>query len=200
MISIKNVTKIIDKQEVLKEINITFEKNKTYAIVGRNGSGKSMLLRLICGLIKPTDGSVEINSNDASFGVLIEKPKFLGDLTGFENLEVISDINKKIGEKEINDILKKVNLYEEKNKKYKKYSLGMKQKLGIAQAIMENPDIILLDEPFNGLDNKSVHSVRNLLLELKKKGKLIVIATHNKEDIEILCDEVYEMDNGIITK
>lgn len=127
-------------------------------------------------------------------------PKFLENLTGYENLEILASINKIIGQKEIYDILKKVNLFEEKDKKYRKYSLGMKQKLGIAQAIMENPDIILLDEPFNGLDNKSVNSIRNLLLELKEQGKLIVITTHNKEDIKILCDEVYEIDNGIVTK
>lgn len=207
MIEIKNVSKTIDKQQVLKDINLTLEDGKTYAIIGHNGSGKSMLLRLICGLISPDTGSVLINKeelknniNKYNFGVLIEKPKFLNNLTGFENLEILASINNKINSNDIDQILKTVDLYDEKDKKYRNYSLGMKQKLGIAQALMENPDIILLDEPFSALDKQSTKKIRELILKLKKQGKLIIIATHSKEDVNLLCDEVLEMESGMIEK
>lgn len=207
MIEIKNVFKTIDKQQVLKDINLTLEDGKTYAIIGHNGSGKSMLLRLICGLISPDTGSVFINKeelknniNKYNFGVLIEKPKFLNNLTGFENLEILASINNKINSNDIDQILKSVDLYDEKDKKYRNYSLGMKQKLGIAQALMENPDIILLDEPFSALDKQSTKKIRELILKLKKQDKLIIIATHSKEDVNLLCDEVLEMESGMIEK
>lgn len=207
MIEIKNVSKTIDKQQVLKDINLTLEDGKTYAIIGHNGSGKSMLLRLICGLISPDTGSVLINKeelknniNKYNFGVLIEKPKFLNNLTGFENLEILASINNKINSNDIDQILKSVDLYDEKDKKYRNYSLGMKQKLGIAQALMENPDIILLDEPFSALDKQSTKKIRELILKLKKQDKLIIIATHSKEDVNLLCDEVLEMESGMIEK
>ncbi len=207
MIEIKNVFKTIDKQQVLKDINLTLEDGKTYAIIGHNGSGKSMLLRLICGLISPDTGSVLINKeelknniNKYNFGVLIEKPKFLNNLTGFENLEILASINNKINSNDIDQILKSVDLYDEKDKKYRNYSLGMKQKLGIAQALMENPDIILLDEPFSALDKQSTKKIRELILKLKKQDKLIIIATHSKEDVNLLCDEVLEMESGMIEK
>lgn len=207
MIEIKNVSKTIDKQQVLKDINLTLEDGKTYAIIGHNGSGKSMLLRLICGLISPDTGSVLINKeelknniNKYNFGVLIEKPKFLNNLTGFENLEILASINNKINSNDIDQILKTVDLYDEKDKKYRNYSLGMKQKLGIAQALMENPDIILLDEPFSALDKQSTKKIRELILKLKKQDKLIIIATHSKEDVNLLCDEVLEMESGMIEK
>ncbi len=207
MIEIKNVSKTIDKRIVLKNINLKLESGKTYGIVGPNGSGKSMLLRLICGLISPDNGCVLINKeelknniNKYNFGVLIEKPKFLNNLTGFENLEILASINHKITNDDIDQILKSVNLYKEKNQKYRTYSLGMKQKLGIAQALMEDPDIILLDEPFSALDKESSKQIRNILLKLKKQDKLIIIATHSKEDIDTLCDEVLEMEEGNIRK
>ena len=207
MIEIKNVSKTIDKQQVLKDINLTLEDGKTYAIIGHNGSGKSMLLRLICGLISPDTGSVLINKeelknniNKYNFGVLIKKPKFLNNLTGFENLEILASINNKINSNDIDQILKTVDLYDEKDKKYRNYSLGMKQKLGIAQALMENPDIILLDEPFSALDKQSTKKIRELILKLKKQDKLIIIATHSKEDVNLLCDEVLEMESGMIEK
>lgn len=207
MIEIKNVSKTIDKQQVLKDINLTLEDGKTYAIIGHNGSGKSMLLRLICGLISPDTGNVLINKeelknniNKYNFGVLIEKPKFLNNLTGFENLEILASINNKINSNDIDQILKTVDLYDEKDKKYRNYSLGMKQKLGIAQALMENPDIILLDEPFSALDKQSTKKIRELILKLKKQDKLIIIATHSKEDVNLLCDEVLEMESGMIEK
>ena len=207
MIEIKNVSKTIDKQQVLKDINLTLEDGKSYAIIGQNGSGKSMLLRLICGLISPDTGSVLINKeelknniNKYNFGVLIEKPKFLNNLTGFENLEILASINNKINSNDIDQILKSVDLYDEKDKKYRNYSLGMKQKLGIAQALMENPDIILLDEPFSALDKQSTKKIRELILKLKKQDKLIIIATHSKEDVNLLCDEVLEMESGMIEK
>lgn len=207
MIELKNVSKVIDKQAVLSDINLKLESGKIYGFVGRNGCGKTMLFRAICGLIFPTTGEIIINGetlkndiNIGNIGVMIEKPKFLPNLTGFENLQMLASINNKITDKEIEETLKLLQLYENKDKKYHKYSLGMKQKLGIAQAIMEKPDIIILDEPFNGLDDKSVESLRDILKELKKQNKTILIATHIKEDIEILCDEVYRLDSGRIVQ
>ena len=133
-------------------------------------------------------------------GALIEKPNFIADLTGFENLKLLASIQKKINDSDINKILDEVHLNEDRNKKYHKYSLGTKQKLGIAQAIMEDPEVIVLDEPFNGVENETAEQIRTLLLKLKKKGKLIIIASHIKEDIAILADEVYEFDAGMVTK
>jgi ABC-2 type transport system ATP-binding protein len=165
-----------------------------------------MLFKTICGFVRPTTGSVIVNNVDLyktdtfphDTRALIEKPKFLPHLTGFENLELLASIQKKIGTKEINHILEKVNLIKYMNKKYIEYSLGMRQKLGIAQVLMESPKIILLDEPFNGLDEDSAKTIRELLLKEKKNGKLILIATHIKEDVKVLCDEVFYMDGGKI--
>ncbi len=205
MIKLEKVSKEIDKTIVLKDITYTFKKGKTYALIGRNGSGKTMLLRLLCNLIKPTSGTILINDKKMdeefykyNFGVLIEKPKFLNELTGYENLELLASIKKIITKKDILDILDKVCLLEEKDKKYSKYSLGMKQKLALAQALMEKPNIILLDEPFNGLDTKSVDKIRKLILSIKNKDTLIIIATHSKEDVEILCDEEIFLEEGKI--
>ena len=207
MIELKNVSKTIEQQTILSDINLKLENGKIYGFVGRNGSGKTMLFRIICGLIFPTTGTVMINGipldnqvNIGNIGVMIEKPKFLPNITGFENLKLLASINNKITNQDIEETLKLLQLYENKDKKYHKYSLGMKQKLGIAQAIMEKPDIVILDEPFNGLDDSSVESLRSILKQLKQEKKTILIATHLKEDIEILCDEVYRLDGGKIVK
>ncbi len=205
MIELKNVSKILDHQTVLSNVNLVLKSGNIYGFVGRNGSGKSMLFRAISGLILPTEGTIIIDGKDLKtninvneIGVMIEKPKFLYNLSGFENLQMLAAINKKVDDEHLIEILKKLHLEDVKDKKYGKYSLGMKQKLGIAQAIMENQKIIILDEPFNGLDDSSVDSLRKLLLELKDEGKLVLIATHLKEDIELLCDEVFRMDAGKI--
>ena len=179
-----------------------------YGFIGRNGSGKSVLLKLICSFYEPTSGKILFDGKDifssAEFPprtrALIEKPNFLPDLTGKENLMLLANIQHLITETEVDEILEKVLLSDDKHKKYHKYSLGMKQKLGIAQVLMEHPEVIILDEPFNGLDDDSIKQIRTLLLEEKKKGKLIIIATHLKDDIQFLCDEVYEFQNGVVFK
>ena len=204
-INIENLTKKLDENIVLDNINITFEEGKVYGIVSRNGSGKSLLFKTICGFLTPTSGNVFINDIDIyekdvfppSTRALIEKPNFINSLSGFQNLKLLADINKLIGDKEIDDSLKLVNLYNEKNKKFGKYSLGMKQKLGIASVIMENPKIIILDEPFNGIDKSSIEQIKKYLLNIKSE-KIIIIASHIESDINDLCDEIYEMDLGKI--
>lgn len=207
-IILKNVSKKFDDHYILQDINMNLDEGKIYGLIGRNGSGKTVLLNIICGFIKPTDGQVLVNKVDIyktkTFPkytrALIEKPKFLSNFTGIKNLELLASINNIITVSDIEETLRKVNLYEEKDKLYRKYSLGMKQKLGIAQVLMENPKILILDEPFNGLDDNSAEKIRNLLLNEKKKGKLIIIATHIKDDIDKLCDMVFKLDNGIIEK
>ena len=205
-IEVKDVTKKLDKELVLNDVSLSLDSGKIYGLVGRNGSGKSMLLKTICGFVKPDKGYVKVGGEDIyknntfpkKTAALIERPNYLPDLTGYENLKMLASINKIIGDKEILNTLEKVNLLEEKDKKFKKYSLGMKQKLGIAQVLMENPDIMIFDEPFNGLEEKRIKKIRKLLLDEKKKGKLIIIATHIKEDINELCDIIYRVDNGKI--
>lgn len=206
-IEMKNVTKKFKDVEILKNINLSFEEGKIYGLVGRNGSGKSVLLKLLCSFYSPTTGeilydSIDINKEKIfppSTRALIEKPNFMPELTGKENLLLLASIQKLIGEDEIDEVLKLVDLYEDKDKKYHKYSLGMKQKLGIAQVLMENPKILILDEPFNGLDDKSSKKIRQILLDEKKKKKIIIIATHIQDDVKILCDEIYKIDGGEIT-
>lgn len=204
MIELKNVYKKFGENVVLNNINVKFTKNNIYGLIGRNGSGKTMILNTICGFVKPTSGEIIINNVNIyknntfpkNTRALIEGPKFLNNLTGYENLELLASINNKVGKKEIEKVLKEVNLFEEKDKIYSKYSLGMKQKLGIAQVLMENPDILIFDEPFNGLDEQSATKIRKILLKQKEMGKIIIIATHIKEDIEQLCNKIYKIDAG----
>ena len=206
IIKLSNVYKKFGENIVLENINLSLKKGKIYGFIGRNGSGKTMLFNVICGFVKVNSGNVIINGLDISdkgifpqnIRALIDRPKFLPFLTGYQNLELLANINNTIGKDEILCSLKEVNLLKHKDKLYSKYSLGMKQKLGIAQVLMENPEIMIFDEPFNGLDDESVGKIRNLLLNLKEQGKLILIATHIKEDIEMLCDEVYKMEDGKI--
>ena len=207
-IEIKNLCKQFKKNMVLKDINMELTNGHIYGLNGRNGSGKSVFLKVVCGLYKPTTGEVlfdgkSYNKNNLyvpNMRALIEKPNFFPELTGYENLELLAKIQNKIGKEEIEEALKKVNLYEEKDKKYREYSLGMKQKLGIALVLMENPDVLILDEPFNGLDEDSAKNIREILLKEKEQGKLIILATHIKEDMELLCDEFYKFNDGIVTK
>lgn len=207
-LEIKNLSKKFKDVYVLKDINLTFESGKIYGFTGRNGSGKSVLLKIICGFYTPTSGEVLLDNynyilnNDfpKSTRCLIEKPNFLPDLTGYENLKLLASIENKIGDKEIMDTIEKLNLKEEINKKYGKYSLGTKQKLGIAQVLMEEPKLIVLDEPLNGIENETAKEVRKILNEEKKKDKIIIVASHIKEDIDTLADVVYNIDNGIVEK
>lgn len=207
-IEIKKVSKKFKDIEVLKNVSMTLESGHIYGFTGHNGSGKTVLLKLICAFLEPTTGEIlfdgknviKENSFPPSTRALIEKPNFLSDLTGYENLELLARIQNIIGEKEIEDTLKKVGLEEDKEKLYYKYSLGMKQKLGIAQVLMEDPEILILDEPFNGLDENSIKNIRKILLKEKEKGKLIILATHDKEDIKVLCDEIYKFNDGTVKK
>lgn len=206
MIQVNNLSLRIKKDLILSDINIHVRKGEITGIVGRNGCGKTMLMKCITGFVKPTEGEVIFGGKkigrDTDFpdntGIIIETPTFIPYYSGMRNLKELAMLKKKIGKKEIEDILKVVGLYENRNKHVHKYSLGMRQRLGIAQALMENPDTLILDEPMNGLDKECVAMVRNILMDLKEQGKTILLVSHNSEDIGILCDKIYEMDKGRI--
>lgn len=198
MIEIKNVTKIIKNNTVLENINLKINDGEMMLLRGHNGCGKTMLLRLIAGFIKPTVGKVKKNES-SKIGVIIENPSFFLEETAFYNLKYLADIRKKITDEEILSSMKQLGLFEYRNNKVKTFSLGMKQRLALCQAFMENPDIILLDEPFNAIDDENVKKVVNILNKLKSKGKIIVIASHG--DIkECSFDKVIKMSNGKIVE
>ena len=196
--------KRIGKTWVFQNINATFEKGKIYGLIGKNGAGKTMLLKSICGLTDITAGSIIVFEKKVgididipqSIGVIIEVPGFLPDLSGYANLKYLADLRNIIGEREIHDTMKIVGLSAENKKPVKKYSLGMKQRLGIAQALMEKPDLLLLDEPMNGLDRQGVEDMKCLFKRLSEVGKTIILASHHKEDIEDLCEYIYTMEDG----
>lgn len=206
-IEVQNAVKRFRDQVVLKNVSISFEKGQIHGIVGRNGSGKTVLFKCICGLMHPEEGVILVNGKRVgrdvdmpeSIGAIIEAPGFLPNYSGYKNLRFLANIRRKIGKEEIMNVLKTVGLDPESRKHVGKYSLGMRQRLGIAQAIMEDPEILILDEPMNGLDNAGVQDIRALLLELKAQGKTILLASHNHEDIAALCDTVHEMDGGILS-
>lgn len=205
-IEVQNVVKRFRDQVVLKNVSISFEKGQIHGIVGRNGSGKTVLFKCICGLMHPEEGVILVNGKRVGrdvdmpegIGAIIEAPGFLPNYSGYKNLRFLANIRRKIGKEEILNVLKTVGLDPESRKHVGKYSLGMRQRLGIAQAIMEDPKILILDEPMNGLDNAGVQDIRALLLELKAQGKTILLASHNHEDIAALCDTVHEMDGGVL--
>ena len=207
-IKVENLAKKFQDQTILRNVNLDFNGGHIYGIVGRNGSGKSVFMKLLCGFYKPTEGtilydSVDINSNNVfppSTRALIEKPTFLPELSGFENLKLLASIQNKIDDEKIIETMRKLNLYDERNKKYSKYSLGTKQKLGIVQVLMENPEVMIFDEPMNGIENETVKIIRDILITEKGKRRLIIVASHIKEDIDNLADEVFEVDNGYINK
>ena len=204
-IELKDVSKKIKGSEVLKNVNCHFESGSVYGLKGKNGSGKTMLMRAICGLIK-TKGEININgeilgkkiSFPRSVGVLIENPAFISGYTGKKNLQVLASIQKRIGDEEIISTLKNVGLDPEDKRTYKKYSLGMKQRLGIAGAIMENPEIVILDEPINALDESGALQVRQILKEQKERGAIIILACHDTEELEFLSDEIITISEGTI--
>lgn len=204
IITVQGLNKQFKDHHVLKDINAEFKGGKIYGIVGRNGSGKSVLMKCICGFMPPTSGTVKVNGKivgkevdfPEEIGFIIETPGFLKNYSGFKNLKYLASIRNKIGPDEIRHYLQLVGLDPDEKKHVGKYSLGMCQRLGIAQALMEEPQILLLDEPMNGLDQEGVQDMRKLFLEQKQKGRLILLATHVREDVELLCDEVYEMKNG----
>ena len=205
-IEVQNVVKRFRDQVVLKNVSISFEKGKIHGIVGRNGSGKTVLFKCICGLMHPEEGVILVNGKRVGrdvdmpedIGAIIEAPGFLPNYSGYKNLRFLANIRRKIGKEEILNVLRTVGLDPESRKHVGKYSLGMRQRLGIAQAIMEDPEILILDEPMNGLDNAGVQDIRALLLELKAQRKTILLASHNHEDIAALCDTVHEMDGGVL--
>jgi len=207
-IELKNINKRFGEQCVLNDVSLSFQPGKIYGIIGRNGSGKSVLFKCICGFVYPDSGEIRVNGEIISkgnaipkdMGIIIESPGFLPNYSGFYNLYLLSKLLRKINKEQIKEVLTKVGLNAGSKKPVAQYSLGMKQRLGLAQAIMENPSILILDEPMNGLDNDGVKDIRKILLELKEQGKTIIISSHNKEDIAVLCDIVYEMDRGCIQK
>lgn len=204
LIKISDVHLTIGKTYILKGINIAFEEGKIHGLIGRNGSGKTMLMKCICGFIKPTSGEIVVSGNrvgkDVDFpkdmGIIIETPGFIPYYSGYKNLKLLADLNGKIGKDEIMQSMRQVGLDPNLKRHVRKYSLGMRQRLGLAQAIMENPSILILDEPFNGLDKDGVLEMREHLLELKAQGKTMLICSHSAEDIDVLCDTVCEMDKG----
>lgn len=204
MIRIDKVTKKFGADMVLKEVSHNFSKGQVHGIIGNNGSGKTVLFKCICGFLKPTTGIIHVGNKKVgrevdfpeSLGLIIETPGFLPHTTGFQNLRILASLRKKVGKSEILSSMDRVGLDPYLKKTVSKYSLGMRQRLGLAQAIMEDPEVLILDEPFNGLDKNGVRDIRNLLLELKSEGKTILLASHNGEDIDLLCDTVCEMDGG----
>ena len=207
VIEVKNVTKKWGNNTVLNSVNLTAERSEIIGIIGHNGSGKTVLMKCICGFLIPTEGMVIVNGKrvgrDVDFppdlGIIIETPGFLPNITGVKNLEILASLNKKIGLEQIAASIRRVGLDPLMKKLVGKYSLGMRQRLGIAQAIMEDPSLLILDEPLNGLDKHGVREMRDLIKGLKKQGKTILLASHNQGDIDELCDTVCEMDAGVMT-
>ena len=208
MIKVTGLSKLYGKQCVLDNINITFENGRIYGLVGPNGCGKTTLMRCICGFSKPTNGQVSVDDHrigiDVDFapstGVIIEHPGFLSQLSGYRNLSVLASISKNASNERIRNVIAMLGLNPDDGKPVGKYSLGMKQRLGIAQAILEDPQNLILDEPFNGLDSNGVREMHGLMQKLKEEGKTIILASHSATDIEMACDIVYEMNNGGITE
>ncbi|MBW9158701.1 ABC transporter ATP-binding protein [Clostridium tagluense] len=204
IISIDNVSKVFKKTTVLDRVSIDFEKNKIHGLVGRNGSGKTMLLKCICGFIPVTSGEIIVDGKKIgkdidipkNVGIIIETPGFLPNYSGYKNLKFLASINNSISKEKIKATMTRVGLDPESKKWVGKYSLGMRQRLGVAQAIMEDQAILLLDEPMNGIDKHGIQAMRDLLLQLRDEGKTIILASHSTEDIDTLCDTVCEMDQG----
>lgn len=208
IIEVKNISKSFKNAQVLKSVSLEVEEGTICGLVGLNGSGKTVLMKAICGFLLPDEGEVLVRGKrigkDCDFpenvGAIIENPGFSQFISGFKNLKNLASIQNKIDDEKIRDTMRLVGLDPDSKKWVSKYSLGMRQRLGIAQAIMEDQDILILDEPMNGLDKQGVADVRKILLELKEQGKTIILASHNMSDIDILCDKVYEMDAGEITE
>lgn len=203
-----DVTKIIRKRTIIDHVSLSFPAGQVSGLRGVNGSGKTMLMRLVAGLIQPTEGQVFIDGKQLhrelsfppSIGALIENPAFLDGYSGRDNLQLLADIQGKIGEREIDEILQTVGLAGAGKKKYRQYSLGMKQRLGIAAAVMERPEIVLLDEPTNALDSEGVEMVRQLVKQEKERGAAVIIACHEWETLKLLSDVVHVIENGRITE
>lgn len=208
IIQVHNLYKSFGNAMVLKNVNINFEAGKIHGIIGRNGSGKTVLFKCICGFVPISSGNILVRGKKIGcdidippdLGIIIETPGFLPNYSGFQNLKFLAKLQNKIDKDKIKETLQFVGLDPSDKKYVGKYSLGMRQRLGLAQAIMENSDILILDEPMNGLDKQGTQEMRKCLLDLRNQGKTILIASHNSEDVKILCDTVCEMDGGILTK
>lgn len=200
-IEVQHVYKSFGNQKVLEDVNLRILPGQSVGIVGNNGSGKTVLMKCICGFLRPDSGRIYVRGKQIgkevdfpeNMGVIIETPGFLPNMTGYQNLKLLASLQGRVGKQEILQTLQTVGLDPGLKKPVSKYSLGMRQRLGIAQAIMEDPEVLVLDEPFNGLDKAGVSHIRSLILELKKRGKAILLASHNAMDIYMLCDEVHEM-------
>lgn len=207
IINVENVTKKYRENIVLKDVSLKIEKGTVMGLIGRNGSGKTMLIKCICGLVSPTSGRITVRDKRVgedcdipeNIGVIIETPGILPNFSAYHNLMQLAKINRKIGKEEVCAAIRRVGLNPDDRKHVGKFSLGMRQRLGIAQAIMEDPDILILDEPLNGLDKDGAADMRKFLLELKAQGKTLLVASHSAEDIETLCDTVCEMDKGVLS-
>ena len=206
-ISVQNVSKTFGDATALQDVSREFEAGQVHGIVGNNGSGKTVLMKCICGFLPPTSGRILVRGKqvgrDMDFpddtGIIIETPGFLPGLTGVKNLELLASLRRRVDREGIRETIRRVGLDPDSKKPVGKYSLGMRQRLGIAQAIMENPSLLILDEPFNGLDKNGVADMRQVIKGLREQGKTIILASHNQMDIDELCDSVCEMDAGVMT-
>lgn len=207
-IKVRNVTKKFKEATVLKDVTVSFERGNIYGIIGRNGSGKTVLFKCICGLLPVTEGEITVLEQPIGdglkvpkgVGAIIETPGFLPNVSGYRNLYYLASLSGKPDRSRIREVIRMVGLDPDSRKHVGHYSLGMRQRLGLAQAIMEDPEVLILDEPMNGLDNETVISIRNFLLNQKEQGKTIILASHSKEDISTLCDVVYSMDAGVLSQ
>ena len=207
VIEVCDVNKYFGEEHVLKNVSHTFEKGKIHGIVGNNGSGKTVLMKCICGFLKPDSGVIYVNHKQVGketdfpedIGIIIETPGFLPHLSGTQNLKILASLQKKANALTIRAVLEQVGLDPDMKKPVGKYSLGMRQRLGFAQALMEDPSLLILDEPFNGLDKHGVVHIRNVIKGLREEGKTVILASHNQVDIDELCDTVCEMDAGVLT-
>ena len=207
IIDVQHVSKSFGEEQVLKDICRSFEIGKIHGIVGNNGSGKTVLMKCICGFLRPDSGKIYVNykevGKDMDFpddlGIIIETPGFLPNISGFKNLQLLASLKKKASDAVIRDALMKVGLDPYMKKPVGKYSLGMRQRLGLAQALMEDPQLLILDEPLNGLDKHGAAHIRELIKSLRDEGKTVLLASHNQMDIDELCDTVCEMDGGVMT-
>ncbi len=206
-ITVENLFLKLKKTEILNDVSVSFEAGKIHGLIGRNGSGKSMLLKCICGFVSPSSGNVFVEGKkigkDVDFpeetGVIIETPSFIPYYSGYRNLKILMGLNHKVDKNKIYQAMETVGLDPKLKRHVNKYSLGMRQRLGLAQAIMEDPRLLVLDEPFNGLDKEGVAEMRSYLLNLREEGKTILLTSHSAEDIELLCDDVHEMEHGRIS-
>lgn len=207
IIDVQHVSKSFGEEQVLKDICRSFEIGKIHGIVGNNGSGKTVLMKCICGFLRPNSGKIYVNykevGKDMDFpddlGIIIETPGFLPNISGFKNLQLLASLKKKASDAVIRDAIMKVGLDPYMKKPVGKYSLGMRQRLGLAQALMEDPQLLILDEPLNGLDKHGAAHIRELIKSLRDEGKTVLLASHNQMDIDELCDTVCEMDGGVMT-